>query len=139
MFGWRLYVLTNPNLVSTVTRHYKALSLWFLEGAFTVKLGGLSKHGAQLLLENAAGGELRNSLVVDGMKETHAAMVSGLDTMSQMAVDIIVESVNQLETDRVVEIDLWRWVDVNVSLMTSGAVYGPLNPYRDPKIADGLK
>lgn len=139
MFGGRLYVVTDPNFVATIQRHYKALSFWFLEGAFTVKLGALSEHGARLLTENAAGREIGTSLVVDGMKETHTAMSAGLNSISQAAVDIIAASMDQLESEGPTDLDLWRWVDDNVALMTSGAVYGPLNPYADLKIARSLK
>jgi hypothetical protein len=139
MFGGRLYIVTAPDLVAPIQRHYKSLSFWFLEGAFTVRLGALSKHSAKLLTENAAGREVGNSLVVDGMKETHAAMSAGLDWMNQTAVDIIGARMDQLEAEAATEVDLWKWVDSNVSLMTSGAVYGPMNPYRDPELARGLR
>jgi hypothetical protein len=141
MFGGRLYIVTTPSLVGTIQRHYKELSFWFLEGAFSAKLGGLSEHASKVLLENAAGREIGNSLVVDGMKQTHAAMVDGLEKMAQTAVDIIGVEIDRLEAEAEAnkEIDLWKWVDDHVSLMTSAAVYGPSNPYNDPKLARGLR
>lgn len=68
MFGGRLYIITALSLVGTIQRHYKELSFWFLEGAFSAKLGSLSEHVSKVLLENAAGREVGNSLVVDGIK-----------------------------------------------------------------------
>ncbi|TVY41103.1 25-hydroxycholesterol 7-alpha-hydroxylase [Lachnellula occidentalis] len=139
MFGGRLYIVTAPSLVAPIQRHYKALSFWFLEGAFTVKLGALSNQSAKILLENAAGREIGNSLVVDGMKETHAAMAAGLEQMTQVAVDIVASQINGIKTEVGEKLDLWAWLERNVALMTSGAVYGPTNPYLDPELLQGLK
>jgi hypothetical protein len=139
MVGGRLYVVTDPNLIATVQRHYKELSFWFLEGAFTVKLGGLTKDGAQRLTQNATGREAGASLLIDGMKAIHVAMNSGLYAMIQVATEIVVVAMDMLEEKGVAEVDLWQWIDRNVSSMTTGAVYGPLDPYRDPAIASSLK
>jgi hypothetical protein len=82
MFGWRLYIVNSPELVFSIQRHYKALSFWFLEAKFTIKLGALSEKSGKHLLEIAAGRDDGPSLVVDGMKHTHTAMIASLEDMN---------------------------------------------------------
>ncbi|KAM3064742.1 hypothetical protein ACMFMG_005737 [Clarireedia jacksonii] len=139
MFGGSLYIVTAPRLVGPIHRYYKDLSLWSVEATFTVKLGALGNHSAQLLAENPAGRMEGSSLVMDGMRHTHISMGAGLNQMNQVAVDIIGAAIDQLESESPTELDLWKWIDHNVSLMTSGAVYGPMNPYKDSEVASGLR
>jgi hypothetical protein len=131
--------VTAPRLVGPVHRYYKDLSLWSVEATFTVKVGALSNHSANILAENPAGRFEGNSLVMDGMKQTHVSMAAGLNQMNQVAVNLIGAAIDQLESESSTDFDLWKWVEHNVSLMTSGAVYGPMNPYKDSKLASGLR
>jgi hypothetical protein len=59
--------------------------------------------------------------------------------MNHRAVDIVSVALDQLGSEPVTNIDLWKWVEHNISLATSGAIYGPMNPYRDPEIEQGLR
>lgn len=140
MFGGRLYIVTSPKLANSIQKHYKAFSFWFIEATFSIKLGSLNSKTAALLLHNAAGREEGSSMMMDGLKGTHAAMISGLNRMNQTVLTFLNNSLNQVAKKELeTEVDLWKWVENNITLATSTAIYGSKNPYLNPEVADGLR
>lgn len=135
-----MYIVAAPDLATSVQKNYKALSFWSIEAQFSIKLGSLSKETGKLLLENASGRENGNSMMIEGLKASHSAMVTGLNEMNRVSFDFLAGAMDRIAKEGPeMQIDLREWVEHNMSLATSAAVYGPMDPYRDPKIEEGLR
>ncbi|KAF2178173.1 cytochrome P450 [Zopfia rhizophila CBS 207.26] len=142
MPGGRIYIVNSPDLISTIQKHPRVLSFWFIEASLTKNLGGISNKANSLLLENAQGGQQgdkgENSLVVDGMKVRHKAMsCDHLDKMTLAAIERAKKEI-YLPANTTKEVELWDWVQHMFSLAVCSSVYGPDNPYEDQNLERGL-
>jgi hypothetical protein len=141
MPGGRIYVINSPKLVLSAQRQPKTLSFWFIEAKFTAKLGGLSKEASDKLLANLPHKQEDPGLFIKGMSATHKAMMPGesIDYMTLVAAKVAAASLERFETDETARrIDLWNWVQHEMTLETTESVYGPANPYRDPEVENGF-
>ncbi|KAF2679173.1 cytochrome P450 [Lentithecium fluviatile CBS 122367] len=138
MPGGRIYIVNSPDYISTIQKVPRVLSFWFIEASLTKNLGGISKKANDILLDNARGDKGNNSLVVDGMKATHAAMAGRhLGSLTLNAIQRANREVNEYAKPGQ-EVELWDWVQHIFSLAVSSSVYGPDNPYEDEKLERGL-
>ncbi|KAK2606345.1 hypothetical protein QQS21_003276 [Conoideocrella luteorostrata] len=144
MPGGRLYVLNLPEHVISMQKAYRELSFWSVEASFTKSLAGISDYSDEILRTNAEGQQGIPSLVVDGMKATHAAMTGpNLSEMIERGLHRAASELEQLsiKTDPSGDLAtycLWEWTQHVFSLATSSAVYGPGNPYEDLNVEKGL-
>ncbi len=140
MPGGRLYVVNSPEVIGAIQKVPRVLSFWFIEATLTKNLGGISDKANAILLDNARGDKGSNSLVVDGMKATHQAMVGQhLEDMTAQAIQRAEKELRLLETTGTENvIDLWEWTQHVFSLAVARAVYGPDNPYEDVMVEKGL-
>ncbi|OCL05802.1 cytochrome P450 [Glonium stellatum] len=141
MPGGRLYIINSPELILAVQKQPRTLSFWFIEASVTKRLGGISDRANKILLENARGEKGENSLVVDGMKATHKAMMAdGLDSMTLVSIRRAAQSIDGLEVGNSgKELDLWKWVRHIFSLAVTAGVYGPKSPYEDVSLEQNLQ
>lgn len=104
-------------------------------------LAGISTKANDIILKNARGEKGIDSLVVAGMKVTHAAMVGeNLERMTLEACERAARQIALLEDGQFSkQIDLWLYVQQLFSLAISSGVYGPRNPYEDPLVVNGLQ
>ena len=141
MLNGQVYVVNSPELVLAVQRHPKTVSFWFIEAKFTAILGGMSPSTSDKLLEHVEGAPGTRSLLVEGMKVTHQAMMPGkeLDRMMETAVQTMASSLDRFGASNGARgIDLWSWVQNEVTITTTESVYGSMNPYRDPEVASSF-
>ena len=136
MPGGRVYVINSPNLVLAVQKHPKRLSFSYLQSVFTVGMAGLSKNTAVALQENVHGEEDKPSLFFDGMKVTHRELKpgDGLDEMSQVAAHQLADAMDLFEKKSVGSVELWSWINNEMTVSLTDSIYGPKNPFRDPAI-----
>jgi hypothetical protein len=137
----RLYIVNSPELISAVQKQPRILTFWFIQATLTQRLGGISDKANEILLENARGVKGENSLVVDGMKVTHEAMMGDhLDSLTVASIQRAAKSIDELKVGEAgKELDLWKWVRHVFSLAVSAGVYGPQNPYEDPSLEQDLQ
>jgi len=140
MPGGRIYVVNSPDVIGAIQKVPRVLSFWFIEASLTKNLGGISDKANAILLDNARGDKDSNSLVVDGMKATHQAMVGEhLEILTTQAVERAEKELRLLETSGTDNVlDLWDWTQHVFSMAVSRAVYGPNNPYEDLMVERGL-
>lgn len=144
MPGGRLYVLNMPEHIISMQKAYREISFWSIEASFTKSLAGISDYSDTILRTNAEGLKGTSSLVVDGMKATHAAMIGpNLSKMVERGLNRAARELEQLEvktelSGTPVSHCLWEWTQHLFSLATSSAVYGPGNPYEDLDIEKAL-
>lgn len=141
MLRGRVYVVNSPELVLSCQRLPKTVSFWFVEGKFTAKLGGMSKEASERIVENLHGEQVDHSLLVKGIRATHQAMMPGqeVDAMVQVTSQMIATALEQFEMKpEARRINLWKWVQHEMTIATTESVYGPMNPYRDPEVEEGF-
>jgi hypothetical protein len=144
MPGGRLYVVNSSEHIKSIEKAYREISFWFIEASFSKRLAGISDSSDQTLKANAQGIKGEASLVVDGMKATHAAMVGQhLHDMVERGLQRAASILEELESDAdslsgPASHCLWSWTQHVFSLSTSSAVYGPDNPYEDLAVEKGL-
>ncbi|KAI9708409.1 MAG: hypothetical protein M1828_002998 [Chrysothrix sp. TS-e1954] len=130
-FSFKAYVVTSPLLVAAVHRHYKSLSFDPLLEHTAKRLVGMSKDGLQKLTTMGVPEKL--------FKNVHPAMLPGLemDHMSRVMLTRLENALNtlaeQVAQDESKSLDLYRWTRQTIGLASTDAVYGPQNPFQDPK------
>lgn len=132
----RVYVINSPDLVLAVQRQPRKLSFWLIQTSFVVKMTGLSQKAAKVLQRNVLGEGGKPSLFGDGMLATHKMLnpCDGLNQMAAVAAQKIAASMDELEDRSVGQIELWGWVNHEITLSITESVYGPKNPFRDPEV-----
>lgn len=137
----RLYVVNSPDLVLSLQKQPRTVSFWLVESKFTAKLGGLSKTATEMLLDNVGTDLGGKSLLIEGLKATHVAMMPGMaiNDMLYLTSQTFAIRLNRFETDsKRRRVDLWSWLRHEVTMGTTESVYGPKNPYRDPEVEKGF-
>jgi len=100
-------------------------------------LGGMSTDATDILLENVKPGSDGSSLLVEGLKVTHQVMMPGeaIDEMNRTAAHATTSALDRFEESKHTRrIDLWMWVQHEITVATTECIYGPSNPYRDSEI-----
>lgn len=133
----RTYVVTSPDLVQAVQRHPKAISFWWIAVIFGARLAALSEQGKKTLFHNVEGEKGDSSMFMDGLRLITRSLKPGpaLDDMNrEMGTSLckVFEHMNSGTSD------LWEFVKHAMTIATTDAVYGPMNPYRDPKVEAGF-
>jgi hypothetical protein len=55
-----------------------------------------------------------------------------LDAMNRTMLGLVAASLNGLRTQHNTQLKLFSWVTSQITIATTGAAYGPGNPWRDP-------
>ena len=100
---------------------------------------GATKAGQEVLnLEREGVG--KHAYAIEFDKAIHSAVTPGvhLDAMNRHAVQKVVQFVEALASQQSQNIKLYDWVRMNISRATTDAVYGPGNPFRDPRVLDAF-
>lgn len=122
-------------------RNPKAVSFWYIEALFTAKLGNMSRSAEMDLVENLEPDSKEESIVfVEGLKLVRQVMSpqGSMDAMSRVAAAVTKRQIDQLDEQTPCRVDLWEWVQHEITIATTECVYGPQNPYRDPKVEAGF-
>lgn len=71
-------------------------------------------------------------------KALHPGLAPGppLDALNRASVEIIDECLRDLESEAPQQVQLFEWVSKTLSYASTEAVYGPMNPFRDPAVQD---
>jgi hypothetical protein len=120
----------------------REVSFWFLEAKFSCQLGGMSRSAESRLLAHIEPGASEPSLIIEGLKATNQSMrphVGGIEHMNRVAARVAKEELDRLrESDQRSSIDLWNWVQHEITISTTESVYGPANPYRSNEVEEGF-
>ncbi|KAF7943272.1 hypothetical protein EAE96_011202 [Botrytis aclada] len=143
MFGGKVHIVGSPELINSLQRQAKTASFWYLEARFTAELGGLSRDGTKKLVANLEPASDKPSFLIDGLKATQQAIspLGGVDEMIRVAAENIQARLDILANGAggvKLNTDLWAWVQHEITVATTESVYGPGNPYRDPKVETGF-
>lgn len=107
----RVYVVNPPELVLSCQRFPKIISFWFIDGAFTAKLRGMSKEASERTVNSLRGEQLDYSIIMKGIKATHQTMAPGqeLDAIFQTSCEIMATALEQFKMKpEARRVDLWE-------------------------------
>lgn len=127
--------MNSTNLIPAVERQARVLDFAPIESRAAMYVMGATPAGRKILKMNRNGvGEYSYAIEFD--KSIHPAVTPGakLDAMNRLSVQKISEILDTLASETPNTIKLFEWVRKNIASATSEAVYGPMNPFRDPEI-----
>jgi len=131
----RIYVINAADLIPAVQRHYRILDFAPLAARSAINVMGASPAGKKILIRNSNGKD-DFSYAILFTKAIHPAVSPGaaLDAMSLAAVKNVVTVVDRLACQAPRRIKLYAWMEKEITRVTTDAVYGTENPFRDEKI-----
>ncbi|KAF2146999.1 uncharacterized protein K452DRAFT_261129 [Aplosporella prunicola CBS 121167] len=131
----RAYIVNSPTLVAAVQRNHRIISFDPFLTVAANRMAGIEGHGLELLREEQNGGQGLNNKVLHSM---HPALLgTGLDRMNEKMIKFLKTSMDELAS-RSNAFDLHMWCRHAISVASTDAVYGKLNPYTDREIVDAL-
>ncbi|EAW08935.1 cytochrome P450 [Aspergillus clavatus NRRL 1] len=134
MLFTKIYVITSPTLVVASRRHHRTMSFEpFITGA-AKRMAGLRGPGLDLLREKQFGGKGVHADVMHAMRPSLEG--AALDRMNEKMIRLLVESVDELPT--VGSFDFHEWCRSAITIASTDAVYGPLNPYKAKELQDAF-
>ncbi|KAE8378146.1 cytochrome P450 [Aspergillus bertholletiae] len=124
----KVYIIASPELVSAVRRSRNTMSFGPLFSNVAENGGGINGRGMQLLRDKESGGQGVGQQTADSM---HPALLgSGLDQMNGKMIVTLKTVMDELASEPDTVVDLYQWCCHAVTVASTDAVYGPLNPYR---------
>ncbi|TLD14907.1 hypothetical protein PspLS_10793 [Pyricularia sp. CBS 133598] len=133
--GVRLYIVNFRPLISAVQAQFRTLSFCPLEAMFLRNIIGIN---------DSTNAIIRRDLNSDGgyfmqfPKYIHDAVFPGpgLDSLNKRAIQVIAESLERLtlSPNAARKVKLFEWARHEILMATTEAVYGPRNPFREPKM-----
>ena len=129
----KAYVVTSPALLHAVQRN-KALNFDLALALSGQRIGGVSGPGLQLLRDKQSGGQGLNQTIIHAMLPTLTGQP--LDRMNQRMIQLLRPLVDDLATYKTV--DFYSWCSHAITMASTEAFYGPLNPYKRREIEDAF-
>ncbi|KAJ5776420.1 uncharacterized protein N7511_001431 [Penicillium nucicola] len=129
----KVYVIKSPELVSAVRRNHRSMSFEPLFTRTAECAGGITGHGLELLRGKESQGQGLGHHTVTTMRPT--LLGEGLDELNTKMMECVQQSVKELRAHRG-KIDLYEWCTLAMTIASTDAIYGPLNPYKEKKNRD---
>lgn len=134
MLNSKVYVITSPALMLSAQRNNKAISFDPILTAAAQRVTGARGKTLHLLRDKQSGGHGLNATIIHAMQP--ALLGNGLDRMNERMIRLLLPFVDELEHTSTV--DLHMWCRHAVTMASTDATYGPLNPYKDPAIENAF-
>jgi len=144
--GCKIYVVNSPELITAVQKQ-KTLAFEPLEAKLAKWLFHPSVKGGEIMHANTNAKKGERGLYTEGAETIHAALLPGrgLDEMNRIAIQNIAASCDRLDLrnhGKIVaspmRIKLRQWLQHQITMATTNSVYGPMNPFKDPKVEAGF-
>ncbi|KAK6082992.1 25-hydroxycholesterol 7-alpha-hydroxylase 1 [Seiridium cupressi] len=139
--GQKMYIVTKPELIQQVQKQPRTLAFPPIEAKFATTVIGLSKEGQAVLARNLNGDEGDHGLSIETYAAMRAALHPGpdLDDMNRAMLAEINKSLDDLAPgNKKKQFGMFAWLRDNLTLATTRAIYGPLNPFDDKEIRDAF-
>ncbi|PVH95591.1 putative cytochrome P450 [Periconia macrospinosa] len=140
--GQKMYVVTTPPLIQKVQKMHKVLAFPPIEAKFSSTVCGSSAEAQAMLNKNVNGEEGEHGLSMESYAAMREALKPGalLDDMNRVMVQEIAKALDDLEPSKgeTRRLGLYMWLRDRITIATTRAVYGPMNPYEDKEIVDAF-
>jgi hypothetical protein len=131
----RLYIINATELIPIAQKYYRILDFAPMEAKVAINVMGASPAGKKVLIKNINGVEDYSYPILFD-KAIHPSVSPGpaLHAMNAKSVQNVSRIVTQLATQAPKKLKLMEFVRKHITEATTDAVYGPKNPFADPKI-----
>lgn len=138
--GAKIYVVKSPRLVSQVDRNAKDISFSPYVLMFAERILASSKEGLKALSVDLRD-DARSGCLAESRKVMHDTMSPGED-LRILAHNIATHTWPHLSSFEKIpsggRVDLHYWLRHLICRASTDAVWGPKNPFQDPKFEDGF-
>ncbi|KAF2185778.1 cytochrome P450 [Zopfia rhizophila CBS 207.26] len=137
--GIRMYVINSASLLTTVQRQSKTVSFEPIKVKAAVTLSGSSKTANDIVQSYEYGGEGSGGYATALHRTLQAQLSPASDALHEMnraAVDNIAAFVDKAQSRRGQTFALFEWIKHEVAITTTNSVYGPENPFKDPRVEE---
>lgn len=139
MAGGRLAIANTPEVLSAIDKNPTAVAFIPLAALVIKKLSGLSASGAQILCDKTTGPDKHEGYMHVLSKGVHSTLAPGpsLDAVTTTVSYSLNESFRKLR-GKTTRINLLHWFRHEFGLSSTDGIYGPANPFHDPKVEAGF-
>jgi len=143
MPGAKIYIINSLELIAAVQRHSKTLAFPPIEAKMGRRMNAWSDEADKIIMTNVNGDEGDWGMSVESYQAMRSALTPGadLDAMNRVMIQNIAASLEHIRPEKGclgTSISLMRWLRHELTIATTNAVYGPLNPYVDRNVEDGF-
>lgn len=131
----RLYIINATELIPAAQKHYRILDFAPMEAKVAINVMGASPAGKKILVKTVNGVEDYSYPILFD-KAIHPAVSPGpgLHAMNVRSIQNVSSVVNRLVSQTPGSLMLMDFIRKEITEVTTEAVYGPRNPFADPKI-----
>lgn len=135
--GIRIYVVNSTALIQPVQRHVRNISFSPILVQMAKTIMAVSQEAYDIISKDPIEDY---GFVLGVPKANHPTLSPGpkLDALNRKTVQIIAASLRDFavkHTSQVpVKVSMYAWVSDHIMTATTEGVYGPKNPFRDPKV-----
>jgi hypothetical protein len=136
--GSRLYVINSMSLIPTAQKQFKTLAFPPLEAMAAKNICGSSKVANDILDTNINGDDGPRSYSASHYPAVRVPLSpgKGLDAMNRVMAEKVATSIDGMRTNQSVK--LFEFISHEITIATTDSVYGPQNPFKDPKVEESF-
>lgn len=133
----RIYVVNSTELIPALQKQWRTVSFPAI-AADAGYIVGMSKEAIEIMHQDLTN---EHSFSVSWPRYIISAMGPGsdLDAINRKSIEILADEMDTLRAQGTVRVGLREWSRHTMTVTTTEAVWGPLNPYRDNVIAEAWK
>lgn len=132
----KVYVITSPELVPAVKRAHRNMSFDPLITRTAKCIGGLKGSGLELIRSKAQSGQGLGHETIIAIRPTLVG--DALDQLNETMIHVLQGSIEELKSDGAKPVDLCDWCRHAMTVASTDAVYGKLNPYSRKSVRDAF-
>ncbi|CAG8952965.1 hypothetical protein HYFRA_00007681 [Hymenoscyphus fraxineus] len=143
--GQKVYVVNSPQLIQTVQKQPKVLSLRPIEAKISGAVCGLSQKARDLMMKNVKGTDDNWGISADmyPLFEELLKPGEGLDALNNVMIRVVGDALDSLAESMTAKsekktMSLNAWCREVISEATTDSLYGPANPFREPRIQEAF-
>lgn len=137
--GGRIAIAHTPDVLSAIDRNPTAVAFIPLAALVIKKLSGLSAKGNKILCGKTAGPDRHEGYMHILSKGVHSTLAPGpsLDAVTSIVAYDLNDSIRELH-GKTTRINVLHWFRHVFGISSTDGIYGPGNPFKDPKVEAGF-
>ncbi|KAJ3561065.1 hypothetical protein NPX13_g9088 [Xylaria arbuscula] len=128
----RLYIVTSTALIPAVQRQFRVLSFNPVQIKAVTNFASPSKEALELVSKNIENDE---GFIPGFLKAVYPTLTGDmLDSLNTKTVNVIMSEFDKIAAKGAVSsVQMYKWIDEQITYATTDGIYGPHNPLRDPE------
>jgi len=133
----RIYVVNSTELIPLLQKQWRTVSFAAI-AADAGQVVGMSREAVKIMHQDLTS---EHGFSVSWPRFIVPAMSPGkdFDAIISRAIEVLAGEMKTLKLEGTVCLDLSQWSRKMMIMATTEAVWGPQNPYRDPKVVEAWK